>query len=141
MHRHFFHPSSRKLYDLLKRSDIGQATDNLKQLVDSVSSACNKCKEFSSRPFRFRASIPDNDVVYNHELALDLLWLNGSPVLHVVDTHTSFQNAIFVEDKTPEGLWKAFTECWSTVYLGFPNVMRVDPVSYTHLTLPTIYSV
>ena len=132
MHRHFFHPSSKKLYDLLKKSEIGQATENLKGLIDSVTTACQKCKEFSSKPFRFRASLPDNDVVYNHELAIDLLWLSGSPVLHVVDTHTSFQNAIFIEDKSPEGLWRAFTECWSTVYLGFPNVLRVDQEASFH---------
>ena len=47
-------------------------------------------------------------------------------MLHVVDVHTSFQNAIFVQDKSPDGLWRAFTECWSTVYLGLPNVLRVD---------------
>ena len=100
--------------------------------MDSVSEACNKCKEFSSRPFRFRASIPDNDIVYNHELELYLLWLNGIPALNVVDTHNSFQNSIFVEDKTPEGLWKAFIECWTTVYLGFPNVMIVDQEASFH---------
>ena len=126
LHRHFFHPSSKKLYDLLRRSELGQTTENLKGIIDSVSKACTKCQEFSARPFRFRASIPDDEIVYNHELALDLLWLDKKPVLHVVDTHTSFQNAVFIQDKTPEGLWRSFTECWSTVYLGLPNVLRID---------------
>lgn len=125
LHKHFFHPSARKLYDLLKRSELVQATPNLKKMVDDVSLACAQCREFSQRPFRFRASLPDDSIVYNHELALDLMWLDGRPVLHVVDCHTSFQNAIFVSDKTPEGLWRAFTECWSTVYLGLPNVLRI----------------
>ena len=71
---------------------------DLKGIIDSVSNACTRCKEFSAKPFRFRASIPDESVIYNHELALDLLWLAGKPVLHVVDVHTSFQNAIFVQD-------------------------------------------
>ena len=70
--------------------------------------------------------MPDESIVYNHELALDLVWLSGKPVLHVVDTHTSFQNAIFIKNKSPEGLWKSFTDCWSTVYLGLPNILRVD---------------
>lgn len=126
LHKHFFHPSSRKLYNLVKRSELGQATPNLRQLIDDVTDACTQCKEFLSKPFRFRASIPDDEVVYNHELAIDLVWLNGVSALHVVDTHTSFQNAVFIKDKTPEGLWRSFTECWSTVYLGLPNVLRVD---------------
>lgn len=28
--------------------------------------------------------------------------------------------------KTPEGQWRSFTECWSTVYPGLPNVLRLE---------------
>ena len=132
LHRHFFHPSTKKLYDLLKRSELGKTTENLRSIIDSVSKACVKCKKFSARPFHFRASFWDESVVYNHELVLDLMWLNGSPVLHVVDTHTSFQNAAFVVDKSPEEFWRSFKKCWTTVYLGLPNVLRVDQEASFH---------
>ena len=90
-----------------------------------------------STPVPFQGSIPDDAVVYNHEVAMDLLWLDKKPVLHIIDTHTSFQNAMFITEKSPEGLWTAFVECWSTVYLGFPNVLRVDQESsfYSDLSL------
>lgn len=54
------------------------------------------------------------------------MWLDKKPILHVVDTHTSFRNAIYVHEKEPEGFWQALTECWATVYLGLPNVLRLD---------------
>lgn len=87
LHRHFFHPSSIELYDLSKRPDLTQATPDLSKLIDDVSQACVKCKEFSSHPFQFRASMPVVHVVYNQKGSLDLVWLNGDPVLHVVGTH------------------------------------------------------
>lgn len=56
---------------------------------------------------------------------MDLLWLDGSPVLHVVDAHTYYQNAIMITDKSA-ALWRALCECWSTFCSGFPNVLRSD---------------
>lgn len=63
LHKHFFHPSSRKLYNLVKRSELGQATADLRQLIEDVTNACLQCKECSSKPLRFCASILDDEVV------------------------------------------------------------------------------
>ena len=58
LHRHFFHPSADKLYNLVKRSRLGQAQPGLRRLIYDVMSSCSECKEYSSKPFRFRASLP-----------------------------------------------------------------------------------
>ena len=36
LHKHFFQPSAKNLYDLLRWSEIGQATEDLKNIIDSV---------------------------------------------------------------------------------------------------------
>ena len=46
--------------------------------------------------------------------------------MHFVDTHTNYQNAAFVDNKTSEGLWKIFINVWATVYLGYPATLRLD---------------
>lgn len=63
---------------------------------------------------------------------MDLVRLNGTPALHVVDIHNSFQNARFILDKTAKRLYRAFTKCWSTVYLRLPNVLRREQEAAFH---------
>lgn len=88
LHLHFFHPSATKLFNLLRRSKNYGNTGDLRKLIEEVSNACSRWRENSSPPFRFRASIAENEIIYNHEPAIDLLWLDGNPVLHVVETQT-----------------------------------------------------
>ncbi len=38
----------------------------------------------------FRVTLPNSRIVFNQVLALDLVWIEGNPVLHVVDTQTHF---------------------------------------------------
>lgn len=95
-------------------------------MIEEVTSPCTRCKEYSSPPFGFRASIPNNEIVFNHELEIDFLWLKENPVIHVAYTHTNFQNANILRDKSAEGLWDAFVTFWYPVYLGYTNILRLD---------------
>ena len=45
-----------------------------------------------------------------------------------------------IEVKGPKGT-RSFTATDDITILVEDNLIRIDPVSYTHLTLPTIYSV
>lgn len=70
-------------------------------------------------PFRFPSLIRNKEIVYNHGLAIYLLWLDVNPVLDVVDTQTHSQNAVVLWDNSVEGLRDAFLACWSPVYPGY----------------------
>lgn len=72
----------------------------------------------STRPLMFRASLYPDDIVFNHEIVVDLFWLEGRPVLHVVDTNTCFQGADVLRSKSAEEVWSALMECLVTLYLG-----------------------
>lgn len=43
-------------------------------------------------------------IVFNHELSIDLMWLEGHPILHVVDTHTHFMNANILRSEKAEDI-------------------------------------
>lgn len=126
LHLHFFHPNARKLYNLIKRvrpEDVSPATV---KVLEEIAEQCKVCKQHSPRPYRFRVSIPSDEIVFNHAVALDLVWLDGNPAIHVVDTHTHYQNAVLLQGKSASAVWDTFVEAWASVYVGYPNRMRVD---------------
>lgn len=65
-HCHFFHQSARKIYGVLQRSDLGQATIGLKAVIEEATAACKTFWEFSTNPFGFKASMPYGEIDYNH---------------------------------------------------------------------------
>ena len=70
--------------------------------------------------------MPEEKVVFNQTVALDLFWLDGRAALHVVDLGTGFSNAMFLTGQSVSDVWRAFTMCWSSLYVGHPNSMRTD---------------
>lgn len=126
LHLHFFHPSARKLFNLLKRTDPTKATGDTMTMLEEISKACSTCAVYSPGPRRFRVSLPKGDCVFNHTLAMDLLWLDGDPALNVVDVDTHFSSAIFLRVKSTRDVWNAFVVCWASMYPGYPDRFKVD---------------
>lgn len=75
LHLHFFHPSTGKLFNLLKRVNPKDTNDSVKQVLDDIAKACSTCSEYHSSPFHFRAAIPPDELIFHHALAIDLIWL------------------------------------------------------------------
>lgn len=65
LHLHFFHPSARKLYNLLKRADPSSVSSDTLRLLETISSACRTCTVYSGGPHRFRVSMPKDVVIFN----------------------------------------------------------------------------
>lgn len=115
-----------KLFQLVKRARSEKASGDLYKTIKRISSECRSCSSYSKRPFRFRASLGQDKIVFNHELALDLMWLGGNPLLHIIDTHTHFSNSIVLCSKKVDGIWATFVEYWASLYVGYPRVIRLD---------------
>jgi hypothetical protein len=88
--------------------------------------------EARPKPVRFKVSIPEEDLVFGDDVSIDLMFLDGSAVLHVVDTETRFSAPGFLDDngaayeQSVNGVWLAFIETWFTIYVGNPNRLRTD---------------
>ena len=54
------------------------------------------------------------------------MYLDGKPVLHLVDAETHFSAASFIPDVSTRTVWSTIVECWSSVYTGLPNKIEVD---------------
>jgi hypothetical protein len=81
---------------------------------------------------RFKLSIPEDDLVFGDEVSIDLMFLDGTAVLHVVDTATRFSAAAFLDAHNEtyglsvHGIWLAFLDIWCTLCVGYPNRFRTD---------------
>jgi hypothetical protein len=68
LHRPLMHPSSKKLYELLRRARPEYLPPETRSMIDDITRACETCATWDRRPTTFR--IPDiADVVFNQELS------------------------------------------------------------------------
>ena len=60
---------------------------------------------------------------------MDIMYLNGKPVLHIIDSGTHFSAARFLSDVSNKALWSTITESWACIYTVLPKKIRVDQCS------------
>lgn len=77
-------------------------------------------------PFRFPASIPEEDVRFYGHVEIDLVWVDRTLVMHVLQTNNCYQNAAFITDKSATRIWKMFVDVWASVFRVYPDVLQVD---------------
>lgn len=127
LHRHFFHLQPERLFALLKQAGDSAAVQTTMKQLEDLSASCDICQRLARAPDRFRVSFPAEKIVFNRLILLDLMYLDGLPVLHVVDNDTLFSAATFLtEGETSEAIWRAYLQCWVTPYVGHPDLMHTD---------------
>ncbi|TAQ83771.1 hypothetical protein B7494_g7902 [Chlorociboria aeruginascens] len=76
-------------------------------------------------PGRFKFTLK-NDIDFNHSIIIDIFYLDGAPVLHVVDSATGFGAARFLNNISIYITWKVLRACWIDMYLGPPDQVVHD---------------
>ena len=125
LHRRFAHPSAEKLTNLLQRADPLRCEPGTRKVLEEIAKACKACQIMSPKPYVFQVAMPDN-IQFNHEVQLDLMFIDKKAILHVVDRGTHFSAARFIRRQNVEAVWNALIECWIAVYVGFPNIFAYD---------------
>ena len=130
LHKHFLHPSTSKLYNLLRRAKIDFLSESTRDILDEISKSCDVCQKYSSKQISFRVD-DKGDIKFNHRILLDLIYLDvgkgkQQPVQHVVDEGTRFQAAFFLPAHGTKTIWNTFLKIWSQMYVGFPESMLTD---------------
>jgi transposase InsO family protein len=121
LHRRFGHPSVQRLRTILTRADQEVNQEALEQLTK----LCHHCQKHGKSPGRFRFHLKD-DVSFNHTIIVDIFYLEGRPVLHVVDEATGYQAGRFLTNISAKHTWDALRACWIDVYLGPPDEIVTD---------------
>jgi len=110
----------------LRQSKDPQATEEARALVAEVTATCEVCQRLVRAPSRIRVALPTQDIIFNQTVLLDLMFLDGKPVLHMVDEDTLFSAATFLQGETVEAVWWAYTRTWVYDYAGHPDAMHTD---------------
>ena len=77
------------------------------------------------RPGRFKFTLRD-DMEFNYQVLVDVMFINGKPILHVIDAATSFQAARFLRNMTAKEAWDALRLTWIDTYVGPPDTLVSD---------------
>lgn len=125
-HRYFFHPDSWHHYAMMHRSD-GENTKPSDHLeLESMASTCDICRRNRVAPTRFRASIRPEDVVFNRTICMDIIWLDGKTVLHMVDKYMKSSAAALLPNETAGATWNTYIRHWVAPYLGYALEIHAD---------------
>ena len=122
LHRRFGHPSVRRLVRLLERARLN---DIDVKSVERLTKFCEQCQLHAKSPGRFKFTLKD-DCDFNYSVQVDVFYLDGKPVLHVVDEATSFMAARFLKDESARTVWDTLRTCWIDTYLGPPDYFVHD---------------
>lgn len=126
LHDRFGHPSSKALLNVLELARSNDFEQETKALFEDLTKRCAVCKTFASKPVAFKVSMPVDDIVFNHEVEVDLFWIESSTVLHIIDRGTRYSVAKFVRSQSSEYIWNTIIDIWVTALSGFPNIISHD---------------
>lgn len=121
LHRRFGHPSVERLQKLLTRAGHDVDTEALKH----IKKFCHHCQSHGRSPGRFRFTLQD-DINFNHSIIVDIMYINGKPVLHVVDEATRFNAARWLDSISAKTTWDVLRMIWIDTYLGPPDFIVTD---------------
>lgn len=122
LHKQFAHPSAERLKQLIRNSGVVDA--GISKIVDSVSHACDICKRFRKPPPRPAVGFP-LATDFNETVAMDIKFINGEPVLHLIDHATRYSSGCRVRNKKPETIVQAILSHWIRIF-GCPKQFLSD---------------
>lgn len=93
LHRAFGHPSVTALVNILRRARPGEMTKQVQCQLAEIVRDCETCSKYSSKPRRFKLPVGAEGLKYNHIVAVDIMYISGKPVVHIVDEVTHFSAA------------------------------------------------
>ena len=126
LHWQFFDPSAQKLFNHLRRARPEEATPETLNTLRNLSKRCDLCERIKNAPTRFRISFGAETVRSNAIVLLDVIYIDGKPVLHIVDEVTHLSTAQLHPDVSTKTIRKTILQCWATTYTGLTNRMLVD---------------
>jgi hypothetical protein len=122
LHRRFGHPSAEKLHKVLERSGHDDVD---KKAIDHLTKFCSFCQKYGRSPGRFKFTLRE-DLDFNHSIFVDIMYINGNPVLHIIDEATRYQAARWLQNVSAKHTWDILRACWIDTYVGPPEFVVHD---------------
>jgi hypothetical protein len=76
---------------LLKRAKADSLDANTRTVLSDIENAYSTCQRYSLKPLRLKTTFPSREELsFGSELSMDMMFINGRAVLHVIDYATRF---------------------------------------------------
>ena len=125
LHRQFAHASKEKLFQLIRLAGKPwKDNTNLIKAIDDITTSCQVCQKFQKAPSRPIVGLP-MATQFLETVALDLKFIEGKPILHLIDLCTRLSAASVIANKNPETVISKILQIWISVY-GATNKFLVD---------------
>ncbi len=83
------------------------------------------CQIKGEAPRQFKFTLKE-DVDFNYKIIIDVMYLDGKPVLHAVDVATALQARQFLNSMLAKNTWEALRQYWIDTYLGPSDIVTHD---------------
>ena len=123
LHKQFAHPPAERLLKLLSNSEYGSDLE-LIQEIKEVSEKCDTCKKYKRTPSRPVVGMP-MATKFNQTVAMDIKYMKGKPVLHMIDALTRFSACVVVPSKQPKCIVDVVFKHWISIF-GPPGKILSD---------------
>ena len=121
LYRRFGYLSIKQLAIVLKQ--LGYNIN--RQVLEKLTQYCHQCQLHGKAPGRYKFTLKD-DHEFNYSIIVDVLYLNGKPVLQIVDSATAFQAARFLTDIKTTTAWLTILDYWISIYLGPLDIIVIN---------------
>ena len=106
LHCRFGHPSVQRFQQVLEQSGYKVELHALKHLIRY----CKHCQKHGRSPGRLNFIIKD-DIDFNYNIIVDILYIKSKPVLHIIDKATRFQARRWLKDISARHVWDQLRAC------------------------------
>lgn len=125
INRNLGYAPAEAVFSVLKLAySIETEVSDLHKLQD-ITQSCKGCLLYSKQPNRCRAVLPDR-CIFNFDVAIDVMYIQNHPVLHIVCRQTHFSIAALLPRMDSFTIWTVFMQTWVIPYLGVPFNLWVD---------------
>ena len=122
LHKQFSHPSASKLQKLIR--DSGVTEHPILTAIEKVTEQCDICKRFKRTPSRPVVAFPLAST-FNETVALDLKFIHGVIILHMIDHATRYSQTCIIKNKQKGTIVKAILKHWIALF-GSPQKFLSD---------------
>jgi hypothetical protein len=133
LHARFGHPSPERLAYLLKRAEPNSYEPSTLAELRDIAATCGPFTSNAPKPRTRKVSVPPSDPHFNRVVTIDITYIGGKPVMHVVEKDTSFQAGGFLIGfpastlrESARAVWNAVQRRWVLPLLGLPDAFKHD---------------
>jgi hypothetical protein len=96
LHKRFGHLSAPRLANILEHT--GYNNIQYRQILDYITKYCTRCQKFGRVLLQFKFTFRDDNIDFNYSIYIDIIYIDSSPVLYIVDEATRFQAAYWLQN-------------------------------------------